>query len=254
MSYKLCAESAIGLEPCSRRSSPLIARVLLLILGLWSFCSAGMFEYFSGLGKGGGEDAPLYLLFAGIGIFSFVIVLIRPTIGIVLAMVIFPFVIEDAQMTMIKLLASVMLFGFFIAWIAGKIALRVTAGEKDYLGVEQALLLFLAYLFVNGGYAFLNGISPMDTIRDLIPISNFILFLIIKRFVKNSDNAAFLEKFQFALMILFCLEFALITAAHAYSIYSFLPVSMSALQIIALFFSCIVAAICFNSSRIILGV
>ena len=103
--------------------SSLLSGVLLLILLIAGRSHADGTDYFAGLGKVGGGGIPLYLLLlgAGIALFSFFIVLIKPTIGIILAMLLFPFVTQDAKMTIAKLLASVVLLGFFIAWLLGKL-------------------------------------------------------------------------------------------------------------------------------------
>jgi hypothetical protein len=241
-----------------RTSTVSLSRIALLFLVIIVGKShAGANDYFAGLSKVGGAELPQYLLIlaAGIAIFSFVIVLAKPTIGIMLAMLLFPFVTEDAEMTITKLLASVVTFGFFVAWLASKIALySAHRGERDYLGCERALMLFLVYLGINGIYAKMAGISPVDIIRDLVSLSNLLLFLIIKRFVRSTEGVTLLERFQFVLMVIFGLELTLITAAHASMVIRFLPISMSALQILGLFITCMVGLICFNGSRPLLMV
>ncbi len=119
------------------RSIPLIFRTgvfqslcfrgaLLLLLLIVERSHADAHDYFAGLGKAGGAQIPQYVLIltGGTALFSFLIVLIKPTIGVMLAMLLFPFVTQDAEMTIPKLLASVLLVGFFVAWLTSKITLK----------------------------------------------------------------------------------------------------------------------------------
>jgi hypothetical protein len=226
---------------------------LLAVLLVVGKIHADGYEYFSAIGKVGGSNVPQYLLILAMGtaLFSFIIVLAKPAFGIMLAMLLFPFVTEDEGMTLPKLLASVVIFGFFVAWLAGKFAVYTAhRRERDYLGCERALTLFLAYLLVNGIYANFTGIPPVDIVRDLVPLSNLLIFLIIKRFVRNLESVTLLERFQFVLMVLFGAEFSLATAANASAVVRFLPVCMSALQILGLFLTCMVGLLCFSGSRL----
>ena len=234
------------------------ATALLVILFAFGVCFAVDYsgngaDYVGNLGRLSNEAVSLYFLLAATAFLSFIVVLIKPTVGIILAMLLFPFVTQNESMTLPKLLASIVLFGFFVAWVAGKIALsKGSAVEKDYLGCERAFIAFFIYLLFNSVYAVFTGIPPLDIMRDLIPIFSLIIFLIFKRFVKTEKSFKLLEKFQFVLMVIFTLEFTLIVAVHFYWVHNFLPVQMSALQMLGLFFASAIGLIYFNGSKLIL--
>jgi O-antigen ligase len=226
----------------------IITTACLAADNLWHPATAT--EYMGGLTKFSAEKAPLYLLLAGTAFFSFLVVLISPTVGIILAMVMFPFVTQSGAMTVPKLLASVVLGGFFIAWFAGKIASsKGRKIEKDYFGAERAFLLFAIYLIINSVYAMFRGIPPLDIVRDLIPIFSLVIFLVAKRFVKSAQNIGLLEKFQFVLMTIFSLQFTLAIFAHLWQVYTYLPATGGALEMIALFIISMLGLIYMTGSK-----
>ncbi len=224
--------------------------VFIIIIASFTLCFAGATDYVGGLGRMAGQPVAVYFLAAGIAFFSFLIVLISPTSGIILAMVIYPFVLQDARMTVAKVFASIVLFGFFVAWLAGKIVLsRGRKTEKDYLGCERALLLFAVYMAINAVYAVISGVSPLDIVRDLIPMSGLVIFLIAKRFVRKPESFALLEKVQFCLMAVLTLKFALSAFGPGYNVLNYVPAGGGELQLLGLFSASMVGLICFKSSK-----
>jgi hypothetical protein len=231
------------------------AFILVLAVASASFgqITQGM-EYLNGVGSIGKQDLWFYFMLAGVTFFSFFIVLIRPNIGIVVAMILFPFVTQSEVMTLPKVFASIVLVGFFAAWLTGKIGAARNIGEAtDYLGCERAFIVFLIYLAVNGVYGVLfNKITPLDVVRDLIPIFSFVIFLIAKQFVTKEKGVDFIERVTFGLLVFLGLNVVLISAFHIFSMFAIVPAVASTLQMQGLFFISILGLMYFNHSRLVL--
>jgi hypothetical protein len=210
--------------------------------------SGNAVSYIGGLGGVSHEPTSVYILLAAAAVLSFFVVLLKPAAGMVLAMVIFPFVTQSAAMTLPKMFVSIVLFGFFVAWIAGKIASsKHRTLEKDYNGAEQALLFFAVYLIVNAIYAMVSGIPALEITRDAMPFFSLIVFLIAKRFIKNRESFATLEKVQFVIMIIAAVDLTGIVLFHFHLLR--VVVALSTFQNLGLFYICIIGLICWNHSR-----
>ena len=99
---------------------PILPISLLAVLATAALCfgqtygqTTGGMEYLGGLSSLQGKSVAFYALGAGVVLFILFIVLAKPNIGIILALVLFPFVTQSAAMTVPKLLVSILLLGFF---------------------------------------------------------------------------------------------------------------------------------------------
>ncbi len=106
----------------------------------------------------------------------------------------------------------------------------------------------MLYVLVNAGYGMLKGISPLDIVRDCIPISSLVIFLIIKRFIKNSKDIVQLEKLEFFLILIFGVDFAIMTVTNSSTLYHYFhfQIDPSALQMLTLFYVSMVGFISFQ--------
>jgi O-antigen ligase len=106
--------------------------------------------------------------------------------------------------------------------------------EKDLMQVELLFLVFWGYLGFNGLTAVVRGISPVDVMRDLVPMVNLVMFLVIKQFGKKTKTIEMLEKTQFSIMMVVSIKGTILIATGMYFLHSFFPFHWSILQITTL--------------------
>ena len=113
-------------------------------------------------------------------------------------------------------------------------------------------MLFLAYLVVNCAYGFLfNKISPLDAVRDLIPIFSFVVFLVAKQSVKREKELSLLENISFGWITFLTIEFVLLITFSFKSLFLLMPLSLSWIQVQCVFIISMIGLLYFNQSRVL---
>lgn len=161
-----------------------------------------------------------YVILLGIGLF--LLILAKPVYGLAFNVIFYSFLQVSSGISIMELLSAAIIYAFIAGWVAWTVTHRFTP-DRDYHNCQKIFLLFLLYLAINGVTAYVKGIPILDIIRDTIPISNLFMFLVLKAFMKQKKEIAFVIKVQLSIIILIVLRGIFIMAVQYYPWMEFLP-------------------------------
>lgn len=198
-----------------------------------------------------GENARFLPIAILIGIASFLVILTRPAAGLAIIMVFYPFLGSTSGISVMELVSAAMIAAFIIAWVVAKIILQ--SKEKDFLSCEKLFLAFNIYLGFNSLMAVLSGIPVIDVIRDLVPLANLFMFLVVKTFVRKKKTLAFLLRIQFGVVIVLAVKGLFIQITGLVFLDRLLPAGITSLQIITMLIMGVGGLIFFRKNKKLFG-